>query len=300
MDFNIENPDWQMILDQVAAIRDQQNYTTQNIAFLKEQFQSSDERIRAAAALAAEGCIFEQGVLSVVMGLSQYDDSDAVRYAAIRTLGTVIREGIEQGFEEASGANNYLDDAEEWEEYQTGSLTDEYVGVKHALLNLLEYDDDPVIQEPAMDALSWLGFQETIRYKVQDLFESGILGLQKASVRAMGKFPEYWMDELSRIISSETESALLLEAIRSVMNTHSSELASQLEALLNHENDDILIATINSLAGINQTVDLPQVLQAFSLHENTEVQLAAKRAIDLVSRKNFERYMQDDLGMELE
>ncbi len=175
---NYENPDWQMILDQIGAIRAQQNFTRQNIGFLLEQFQSMDERIRAAAALAAEGCIFEQGVLGAVTGLSQYDESDAVRYAAIRALGTVVREGIEQGFEESAGATTFLDEAEEWDEYQTGSLTDEYVGVKHALLNLLEYDDDPVIQEPAMDALSWLGFQETIREKVRDLMESGILGLQ--------------------------------------------------------------------------------------------------------------------------
>lgn len=297
---NYENPDWQMILDQIAAIRDQQNYTRQNIGFLLEQFQSMDERIRAAAALAAEGCIFEQGVLGAVTGLSQYDESDAVRYAAIRALGTVIREGIEQGFEESAGATTFLDEAEEWDEYQTGSLTDEYVGVKHALLNLLEYDDDPVIQEPAMDALSWLGFQETIREKVRDLMESGILGLQKAAVRAMGKFPEYWIDDIAALLNDTTDTDLLLSAIRSSTNSNSATLADKLPPLLKHNNHTIIAATIDALAGINLTKDLSQILQDYSLHDNPDVQIAAKQAIDMVSRKNFERYMQDDLGMGLE
>ncbi len=114
----------------------------------------------------------------------------------------------------------------------------------------------------------------------------------------MGKFPEYWIDDIAALLDESTDTDLLLTAIHSSTNSKSSTLAVKLLPLLKHSNNAIIAATIDALAGINLTDDLTQTLQDFSLHEDPDVQIAAKQAIDMVSRKNFERYMQNDLGMD--
>jgi hypothetical protein len=116
----------------------------------------------------------------------------------------------------------------------------------------------------------------------------------------MGHFPQYWTDELAGLLKPETPLPLLLDAVKSCKKAFASDIANALVHLLEHKDNQVLFHTIEALAAINKTEDLPELLQSFSLHDDPEVAEAARDAIDMVSRKNFEQFMRDNLGMELD
>ena len=63
MSENITSDDWEITLSRLSEFREQGTYSTENIHFIKRHLTSEDERIRAAATLAAEGCVFEPDIL---------------------------------------------------------------------------------------------------------------------------------------------------------------------------------------------------------------------------------------------
>jgi len=289
-----EDPRWKEILQRLSEIRDREAYDAEEVEFIREHLKSMDDRIRGGAALAAEGCLFEPYILDSLIQIVEEDPNEAVRKAAIQTLKGVIYEGVMQDMERDTGADTSLDDAEEWQEFQEGSLQDDYNRVKYALLNILEDVTRPSgLREAALIALSDLGFRQDIREWIEDFINSGKQSSRLVALHAMGKYPQYWENYLIKYISPETDKALLLEAISASYSSSSAQLARQIEKVLKHPDPDVIIYALMTLANINKTENLGEILQKFSLHADPRVQEAARDAIEHFSKKNFGDLMEE-------
>jgi len=290
---------WKDIIERLSTIREQEDYSTGNVDFIIEQLQAEDERIRGGAALAAYGCVFEPNVVNLLLDIVENDPEDAVRKASIQSLGQLIHEGVMRDFEEDMDFDMNMEYAEEWDELQDKSLQEEYRRTKHLLLSLLQDEiEDREIREASLMAVSDLGSQEEVREWIDDFISSEYPSSQLVALHAMGKFPYYWIENLSRFLTLQTSKELLMEAISSSYSSESAELAGRIESLLQHDDPDVLTYAILALANINRTPDLGSILQAFSLHEDENVRKAAREAIKNFTLKNFSSYLENELGFE--
>ncbi len=298
-DFQKNNSDWQETLQRLSNIREQDDYSTANVDFIRESLLSSDERIRGGAALAAAGCLFEQHIIDLLTTIAEEDDIAPVRKAAIDSLRGVIEEGVEQGLEDEDFEP---EDMEEWEEFQTQTLQQEYLRVKKdMLLGILQNEEDDLeVRALALFNLSSLGFSEYIRYWISEFYESPHQSSRIAAVKSMGKYPYHWENELEALLDTRTAKPLLMEAISSSYSSDSARLAEQIEDVLNSSNRDVdvICYSLRTLANINRTENLGEILQEYSLHADEKVQQAAKAAIEVFSNKSFDRYLHDELGMD--
>jgi HEAT repeat protein len=293
-----QDPNWKEVLEILSRIRLEEDYSAANVDFIRQTLQSFDDRVRGGAALAAAGCLFEPDILDVIITIAEEDDNAAIRRAATQSLGGVIYEGVMQNLEDELGSSTAMDDAEEWEEYQIGSLKEDYLRVKNFLLNVLEYDEDPGMQETALSALADLGFLTPVQEKIEEFFNSSRQSSRLVALNAMGKYPRYWKDELESLIKIETPPAILKEAVSACYSSNSERLAKAIEGILSHSDPEVLRYALLTLANINKTETLAEILQHFSLHENALVQEAARDGIALATKTNFGKYLRDDLGME--
>lgn len=293
-----QDPEWKNALERLSHIRLEEDYSTGNVEFIRQELQSFDDRVRGGAALAAAGCLFEPDILDAVINIAETDGNMAIRKAAIQSLGAVIYEGVMQSLEDEHGAGADMDDADEWLEYQTGNLRDDYLRVKNLLFNLLEYEDDLGMQELALTALSDLGFLTPIQEKIGEFFGSPRQSSKLVALHAMGKYPQYWKNELEELIHPDTPTALLKEAVSASYSSSSARLAKAIEGVLQHSDPEVLRFALLTLANINKTENLADILQHFSLHENARVQEAARDGIEMFTRENFEKYLKGDLGLE--
>jgi hypothetical protein len=293
-----ENPDWKEILQRLSYIREQNDYTNANVDFIRENLLSSDERIRGGAVLAATGCLFEQHIIDLLSSIAEEDDTIAVRKAAVQSLGGVIEEGVMQGLEDEDFEP---EDMEEWEEFQTETLQQEYSRVKGMMLGILQNDEEDLeVRDIALYNLSSLGFSEYIRYWISEFFDSPHQSSQIAAVKSMGKYPYHWENELEKLIVPKTAKPLLMEAISASYSSESSQLAERIENVLSSPNPDaeVICYALPVLASINLTENLGELLQEFSLHPDENVQEAAKSAIEVFTKKSFDKYLHDELGMD--
>ncbi len=290
-----DDTNWQAVLKVISEIRDGNDYSTANVDFIRDHLESRDDRIRGGAVLAAEGCLFEQGILDRVIEVAEQDANPAIRKAALRSLAQVIHEGVHQGLEDDTGASTAMDDAEEWDEIQTGNLQEDYLRVKNLLYGIIEDDGDLALQELALSALADLGFNPYIREKITLFLENGVHTSTLTALAAMGRYPQYWLDELESYIQPVVEVSLLKEAISSAYSSNSTRLSDAIEQVLGHEDPEVLRFALLTLANIGKAENLREILQHFSLHENGVVQEAARDGIELYTRNNFSARFSSDL-----
>ena len=293
-----EDPQWREALDELSRIREQGDYSTESVEYIKQKLQSPDDRVRGGAALAAEGCLFEPYIADMLIDLAENDPNPSIRKAALQSLEGIIAEGVEQGFEDPTGPEAEVEYAEDWAEVEYGSLREDYQRVKHLLLQLLEDPEEPLdIREVALAVLSNLGFLEVIKEYIRDFIRSGRKSAQLVALHAMGKYPQYWEEELAEMITPDQDKSILMEAISASYASESEKLARKVEGVLHHPDADVISYALLTLANINKTVNLGEILQQFSLHPDPRVKEAAKEAIEHFSRKNFDRFMKDEFGL---
>ncbi len=294
-----ENSEWKLILDRLSAIREQEDFSSANVEFIRSHLQSHDERVRGGAALAAEGCLFEPYILDLVLDIAENDENEAIRKAAIQSLGQVIYEGVLQDFEDDEGATTDLEFYEEWDELQAGTLKEEYLRSKNLLFSILQNEfDDRSVREAALNAVSDLGFLPDVEEWIEDFMESEYQSSKLVAIHAMGKYPQSWEEELATSLLPGTPKPLLMEAISSSYSSQSAKLAKCIEQLLNTDDPDILSYALLTLANINLTEGLGEILQSFSLHADEKVRKAARDALENFSKQSFSDYLQDELGFE--
>lgn len=295
----VEDKDWKEILDRLSAIREQEDYSSENIEYIRKQLQSPDDRVRGGAALTAEGCLFEAYILDMLLDIAENDSSDVIRKAAIQSLGAMIYEGVMQNLEEGTGSDTNLEYYEEWDELQTESLKEDYLRVKNLMYSILQNEfESREVREAALNAVSDLGFNEEVREWIEDFIESEYLSSQLVALHAMGKYPQYWEDQIARFLTPAAAKPLIVEAISSSYSSDSQELAHRIEHLLEMDDPDILCYALQTLANIGQDADLGRIFQEFSLHEDERVRDTAKKAIEHFTNRNFSDYMGNELGME--
>jgi HEAT repeat protein len=299
MDNFNDNTGWKEILEKLAEIRKTEDYSIANVEFIRDQLLSMDERIRGGAALASEGCIFEPEILDILIEIAENDPVDAIRNATIQSLGKVIHEGVMENFEDEAGATTDIEFYEEWDELQSQSLQEDYLRVKNLLFSIVQDEfEDLAVRESGLKAVSDLGFLDSVKEWIKDFLVLEDQSSQLAALHAMGKYPYYWLNELSRYLSPETPKSLLMEAISSSYSSESPDLADKIEMLLESDDPEIISYVLLTLANINKTENLGEILQKFVLHKDNSVQEAAKEAMSNYTKMNFRDYMQDALGLE--
>ena len=293
-----KNPEWEEVLNKLAEIREQEDYSQPNVDFILSRLVDEDERIRTAAALTAEGCVFDPEILDLLIDLAGNDSQLAVRKAAVQAFQRLVHESVLQGLEDDTGAGTTLEDAEEWDEIQSGELRENYLRVKNLLFSLLENEHEHwEIREKALTSLSDLGFLHQLQTWIEKFVDSENQALQVSALKAMGKYPAEWVDELARFIQPTVPKPLLLEAISSGYSSNSVKLAEQIENLLEIDDPEIISYALLTLANINRTPNLGETLQKFALHQDSAVQEAAKEALDIFSRRNFSDFMKDEFDL---
>ncbi len=293
-----KNPEWEEVLNKLAEIREQEDYSQPNVDFILSRLVDEDERIRTAAALTAEGCVFDPEILDLLIDLAWNDSQLAVRKAAVQAFQRLVHESVLQGLEDDTGAGTTLEDAEEWDEIQSGELQENYLRVKNLLFSLLENEHEHwEIREKALTSLSDLGFLHQLQTWIEKFVDSENQALQVSALKAMGKYPAEWVDELARFIQPTVPKPLLLEAISSGYSSNSVKLAQQIENLLEIDDPEIISYALLTLANINRTPDFGETLQKFALHQDSAVQEAAKEALDIFSRRNFSDFMKDEFDL---
>ncbi|MFQ5583177.1 MAG: HEAT repeat domain-containing protein, partial [Calditrichia bacterium] len=177
----------------------------------------------------------------------------------------------------------------------------DYFRVKNLLVDLLQNsEEDTEIREVALKALSGLGFQQFVREWINDFFTSDKKSSRIIAVLAMGKYPHFWEEELAALIMPDTDKILLMEAISACYSSESELLASKIVKVLEmaDADADVMVYALYTLANINRTENLGELLQKYSLHSERRVREAARKAIDLFSQKNFDDFLHNDLGYE--
>jgi HEAT repeat protein len=294
-----QSDDWKEILEKLANIRQQDDYSAANVEYIRKQLQSSDDRVRAGAALAAGGCVWEPYVLDILLDLSENDGLEAIRKASIQSLGEVIYEGVMRNFEDLSGSDTDLDYYEEWDELQDETLQDDYRRVKNMLLSFLQNEfEDQGVRETSLIAISDLGFLESVREAIQDFIESEDTSSNVAALQAMGKYPQFWIDQLAANLKTTYPKPIIMAAISSSYSSDSAVLAGKIEEFLESDDPEILSYTLLTLANINKTENLGPILQQYSLSENEKVRSSARDALKNFSNKNFTEFMERELGFE--
>jgi HEAT repeat protein len=294
-----QSDDWKEILGRLANIRQQDDYSAANVEYIRNQLQSQDERVRAGAALAAGGCVWEPYILDILLDLSENDGLEAIRKASIQSLGEVIYEGVMRNFEDLSGSDTDLDYYEEWDELQDETLQDDYRRVKNILLSFLQNEfEDQGVREASLIAISDLGFLESVREAIQDFIESENTSANVAALQAMGKYPQFWIDQLAANLKTTHAKPVIMAAISSSYSSDSAVLAGKIEEFLGSDDAEILSYTLLTLANINKTENLGAILQQYSLSENEKVRSAARDALKNFSNKNFTEFMERELGFE--
>jgi len=161
--------DWQEILQRIASIREQEDYSNANIDFIQEHLLSPDDRIRAGAALASSGCVFQPQILDILSEMAEHDSVDAIRKASLQSLGLIIHEGVLRNFESGIGADTKLEFYEEWDELQTESLHEDYLSIKNLIFSIVQDDFEVIsVREAGLLAISDLGFLPPVREWIQD------------------------------------------------------------------------------------------------------------------------------------
>jgi len=182
----------------MASIRETGDYSTANIEFIREQLDSDDDRIRGGAALAAEGCIFESQILDILIDMAETDRTSPVRKAVLLSLGQVIREGVKRQYEKETGPDTNIEFYEEWDELQNQTLQEEYFQVKNILYSIIQDDlEELMIREACLNSLSDLGFLPDVQDWVSDFCDYSEESSKIVALKAMGKFPQYWISKLS-------------------------------------------------------------------------------------------------------
>ncbi len=296
---NSTSPEWKTILNRLAEIRDQQDYSAGNVDFIRDYLQSADDRIRGGAALAAAGCIFEPYILDLLLELAETDSVDAIRKATIQTLGQVIHEGVDRNMEDQIGADTDMEHYEEWDDLQNQTLQEDYLRVKNLLLSILQDDfEHQELRDVALTALGDLGFLLPIQEIIRDFIDLDNVSSKQVALNAMGKYPQHWTAALADYLDPALPKSLILEAISSSYASHSRVLAAKIEKLLATDDPDILSFGLLTLANINQTENLGDILQKFSLSQNEQVRQAAQQAINNIAKANFSDFLHDELGFE--
>lgn len=282
-----DETNWQDVLQQLSQIRSEEDYSGAHIDFIKSQLDSEDDRIRGAAVLAAEGCLFEPGVLDLMLDLAENEPTPGIRRAAIKSLAGIISEGLMQGMEDPSGSNTMLDDAEEWDELQEGAIQADYQRAKYLLLSYLENDNEPETQQVALYALADLGFLPQVRDQIGALLHGNDPAARLAALQAIGRYPQFWEDELLYFIKPTTPALELKEAISSAYSSTSSQVAAAIEGVLGHQDADVIRYGVLTLANIGKSEKLSDILHHYSLHQDEAVRAAAREGIDIYTRNNF-------------
>ncbi len=297
-EFYQEN-NWKEILTRLANIRQQDDYSSANVEFIRDQLQSPDERIRGGAALTAGGCVWEPYVLDILLDMSENEVEEAIRKASIQSLGEVIYEGVMRNYEDDAGSDTNLDFYEEWDELQDETLKDDYRRVKNVLLSFIQNEfEDLGVRESSLIAISDLGFLEPVKEAIQDFINYEDTSSKLAALQAMGKYPHFWIDQLAGHLETGYPKPIIIVAINSSYSSDSIVLARQIEKFLQSDDPDILSYALLTLANINKTEHLGQILQQFSLSENQNVRKAAREALKNFSSMNFTDFMEKELGFE--
>lgn len=293
------NNDWKDVLQKLAEIREKEEYSAEEVEFIRQQLQSTDNRVRGGAALAACGCVFEPFILDLLIEMAQSGEEEPIRKASIQSLGEVINEGVMRSFEDNIGANTDLEFFEEWDELQLETLQEDYLRVKNLLLSIVEDDSESrQIREAGLLSLSHLGFLLPVQEIIRDFLNMKEMSSQLVALHAMGKYPQFWIKELYHFIDKSVPKSLLMEAISSSYSSNSSLLAKRIESLLPSDDPDIVSYALLTLANINKTENLIEILQKFSHSDNKQISQAARDALENLSRINFSDYMEKELGIE--
>ncbi len=287
-----EDQEWKYTLQKLSEIRTRGEYSADEVDFIRQQLQALDDRVRGGAALAAEGCLFEPQIIDLLLDLAENDTSVGVRKAALQSLQELVREAVEQGLDDQAGASVEFDQMEEWTDLQESSLREYFQRLKHILFTIMNDEQgDRALQQMALAALAYLGHLPEVQDWIRRFYQATQTSSRLVALHAMGKFPQYWEEELAAMLEPDTPKALLMEAVSSCFSSQSARLARKIEALLNHPDPEVISYALMTLANINQTKNLADILQRFSLHEDTRVQEAARKSIDIFTRKNFDRFL---------
>lgn len=280
------------ILTQLAQIRETGEYTQADIEFIEMHMDNEEDAIRAAAILSTDGCLYDLKIVDKIFEMAHTDPSVPVRKAAIQQLGRFITACVLEGFEDEGIQGKGLEFEDDFKDLLEKGIEEKYQEVKSFLL-------EKIVTEDPMDefypdflvALAELSGNEVVRQKIEEAWMEGDEGYRKRLFPAIARHPEFFESLILDALESVTDEQFTIQILESASLVKSPQMAKMVETFLHSVNPEIVSQALITLAEINQTEGLNEILQKYCLHDQEDIQLAAKKALDIFSRNNFEDFM---------
>jgi hypothetical protein len=280
------------ILSQLAQIRDAGVYSEADIEFIETQLDHEDDAVRAAAILVTEGCLYNMMIVDKILEIARNDASLPVRKAAIKMLGTFVTACVLEGFETPTHEDKGLEYQEEFDELLEKGIEEKYEEVKAYLFEELQIRDlsDDLIPD-ILSALSELAFRPDIREKITQAWQFGDDDYRQKLIPAMERYPESFEDLILDGLVQIKDEKTTLQLLELAQDVPTQRMADMVQTFLDSPHSEIVSRALLTLAQINKTEGLQDILQRFCLHEDEHVQIAARKALDIFSHKNFDDFM---------
>lgn len=285
------------ILNRLSLIRETEEYTSGDLDFIMEQLESEDDTIRAAAILASQGALYHLPLMEKILEIGREEWSIPVRRAAFRMMGQFITSCVLEGYEELEPYQKGLDYEEEFDELLEHGLEEKYQEVKSFILEFLESEDmDHELYSDALLAVLDIADSYGIEEKVRDLWNKSGEETRKKLIPFCEVFPYQFQDLIRQGLEQGQDRELTVLLLRSAAGVKEKSMADLVQTFLHSPDEEIVSTALITLAELNLTKQLEQLLHEYCLHEKESIQLSARKALDILSRNNFDSYMKKFYG----
>ena len=134
------------ILSRLATIKENQQYSPDDIEFILTCMDAEEDYIRAAAVLASEGALYNLDIIDQLFYHFETEQNDKVKKSLIIQIGNFVSAGFLEGFEEESDHEAYSEMADDFNDISEQQLKERYIQAKDMFFQyLVEYDEYDLI-----------------------------------------------------------------------------------------------------------------------------------------------------------
>ncbi len=284
----------QEILRKLAFIKENGEFSPEEVETLIAYMGSEDEVIRAAAVLSVDDILYDTRILDQLFYLFEMEHNFSVKKALIKQLGNFVSAGFLEGFEDDSDRDLFPDDSDNYTESMEISLKERYVQAKNLLFNyLVQFDEFDELYFDVIEALCVFGEEPSLKTRIVELWDVEDNERINKMMAVFTQYPAAYKAQLDELLETGKSVSLIMQAMEAAYRAADEHTTRLLEGYLESPHTDLVKKSLTVLARINKTPELGDLLQKFCLHENEEIRLAAKKALDIFASRNFDNFMND-------
>ena len=285
------------ILNRLANIKETQQYLPDDIELILTCLDAEEDFIRAAAVLASEGALYNLNIVDQLFYHFETEQNNNVKKSLIIQIGNFISAGYFEGFEQDSDIGAFSEITDDYNDLAEQQLKERYVQAKDMFFQyLVEYDEYDIFYFNILNALLIFSDIPLIKSKVDELWNVEEENRCIQLFPIIEKFPEQYETQIISVLTESQSIELIIKALKLASKIPSKQIGELVAGFLHSEENKLVAKALIALAEINDTPDLQNILQGYCLHIDPQIQNSAKRALDIYTAKNFNKFMSDYYG----